>query len=281
MKLIQEIKAFSVECKKDHISAYAAQSAYFTLLSLIPFLLFFCAMLKYTPVSLDFLISRVELMLPDYVAVFLVNVIRETYRSSTGLMSISALVAILSAARAIQFLTEGLNRMYDLSETRNWLIMRFWACIYTCAMMFALLLMLMLLVFGRMLQQWFARYFPTITAIVDVFLQMRILIGIGTLTCIFTLLYCALPNRKANRQKRITWKSQLPGAFLCAIAWYVFSGGVSVYVNYFHGFSSYGSLTTIALIMFWLYVCMYILMVCAEINHLYSERIHLQNRRRR
>ena len=135
------------------------KAAYFTLLSTIPFLLFFGALLKYTPVSLDFLVKGVDLVLPDYVSVFLVSIIRETYDSSVGLISLSAIFAIWSAARGIQYLTEGLNKMYDLEETRNWLVLRFWASIYTFIMIFSLILMLVLLVFGRTLQGWLVHYF--------------------------------------------------------------------------------------------------------------------------
>lgn len=274
---------FARECKADHVSAYAAQSAYFTLLSLIPFLLFFGAMLKYTPVSLDFLVKGVNLVLPDYIAVFLVSIMKETYETSIGLVSISAIVAIWSAARGIQYLTEGLNRMYDLKENRNWLVMRFWSVIYTFFMMFSIVIMLVLLVFGRTLQHWLTKYFPALAVVTNVLLQLKSLIGIGSLTFIFALFYWALPNRKGKGGQRITYIRQLPGAFISAVAWYVFSFGVSVYVNYFHGFSSYGSLTTIALIMFWLYVCMYILMVCAEVNNLYTERMvyYLRDRKKK
>ncbi|MDD7177303.1 MAG: YhjD/YihY/BrkB family envelope integrity protein, partial [Lachnospiraceae bacterium] len=94
MKIIREGMRFVEECKDDNVNAYAAQSAYFTLLSLIPFLLFFGAMLKYTPVSLDFLVKGVKLVLPDYISGFLINIITETYETSTGLLSISAIVAI-------------------------------------------------------------------------------------------------------------------------------------------------------------------------------------------
>lgn len=264
---------FVEECKSDNVTAYAAQSAYFTLLSMIPFLLFFGALLKYTPVSLDFLVKGVNLVLPDYISGFLVSIIRETYESSVGLISLSAIFAIWSSARGIQYLTEGLNKMYDLEETRNWVVLRFWASIYTFIMIFSLILMLVLLVFGRTLQHWLTKYFPVLAGFTSILLRLKSLIGIGSLTFIFALFYWAFPNRKGKGGNRITYLRQLPGAFICAVAWYVFSFGVSVYVNYFHGFSSYGSLTTIALIMFWLYVCMYILMVCAEVNNQYSEQI--------
>ncbi len=273
MKIIKEVMRFVQECKDDNVTAYAAQSAYFTLLSLIPFLLFFSALLKFTPVPLDFLVTGVNLVFPDYISGFLVQMITETYASSVGLLSISAIVAIWSSARGIQYLTDGLNRMYDLEETRNWLIMRFWSVIYTFIMIFSIVLMLVLLVFGRTLQNWLTQYFPAIAVITSMLLQFKSLIGIGGLTFIFALFYWAFPNRKVNGGQRITYRRQLPGALISAVAWYVFSFGVSIYVDYFHGFSSYGSLTTIALIMFWLYVCMYILMVCAEVNNLYSERM--------
>ena len=80
----------------------------------------------------------------------------------------------------------------------------------------------------------------------------------------FMFIYKVLPNRTA------TFKSQLIGAVGCSAAWYVFSFGLSVYVDYFNGFSLYGSLTTIFLLMFWLYISMYIFLVCAEVNNLFE-----------
>ncbi len=273
MKIVEEVKGFLAECNADDVTAYAAQSAYFTLLSLIPFMLFFGAMLKYTPVTLDFLTGGVTMFLPDYISGFLVSIIKETYASSAGLISMSAIVAIWSAGKGIQYLTDGLNRMYNLEETRGWLRLRFWAVIYTFVMIFSIVLMLVLLVFGRTLQRWLVQNLPALAVLTDVLQRLKIFIGIGGLTFIFALFYWAFPNRKGAGGSGITYLKQIPGAFICAVAWYVFSFGVSIYVDYFHGFSSYGSLTTIVLIMFWLYICMYILLVCAEVNHLYGDRI--------
>ena len=171
--------------------------------------------------------------------------------------------------------------MYDLQETRNWLVLRFWAVIYTFVMIFSIILMLVLFVFGRTLQRWLVQYVPAIADLTSVLLRLKSLIGIGGLTFIFALFYWAFPNRRGAGGSRITYVRQLPGAFICAVAWYVFSFSISIYVEYFHGFSSYGSLTTIVLIMFWLYICMYILMVGAEVNHLYGERIFMYLGRKR
>jgi len=91
-----------------------------------------------------------------------------------------------------------------------------------------------------------------------------LLILFFVLIVFFMFIYKVLPNRTA------TFKSQLIGAVGCSAAWYVFSFGLSVYVDYFNGFSLYGSLTTIFLLMFWLYISMYIFLVCAEVNNLFE-----------
>ena len=57
-------------------------------------------------------------------------------------------------------------------------------------------------------------------------------------------------------------KVQLMGAAFSAVGWMIVSWIFSVYLDIFKGFSSmYGSLTTIVLIMLWLYFCMYILLL--------------------
>ena len=58
---------------------------------------------------------------------------------------------------------------------------------------------------------------------------------------------------------------------MAAVGWALLSFGISIYVDYFNGFSMYGSLTTIILVMLWLYFGIYILLVCAEFNSIYEE----------
>ena len=58
------------------------------------------------------------------------------------------------------------------------------------------------------------------------------------------------------------------------MAWSLFSLGFSVYLDYYDGFSNmYGSLTTIILVLLWLYFCMYIVLIGAEINAYFEERL--------
>ena len=50
----------------------------------------------------------------------------------------------------------------------------------------------------------------------------------------------------------------------------------SVYVDIFEGFSTmYGSLTTIVLIMLWLYFCMYSILLGGEVNVILYDKLFL------
>lgn len=264
-ELIKTVKSFMDKCKKDKINAYSAQSAFFIILSMIPFLMVFSSLLRYTSVTEEYLIEMIERLMPQYISPIVISMIEEVYNRSFGLISATVVMAIWSAAKGVQYMADGLNSCNDLEETRNWFVLRCWAIVYTVAFLVAIVFILVVLVFGNTLQGLAARYVPIMTHITNLFSHLRGLIMLGSLILFFDIIFTTLPNKK------LTFRSQIPGAALCAVLWYLFSFGISVYVDYFNGFSMYGSLTTIALIMLWLYFCMYIMMFCAEINVVFNE----------
>lgn len=264
-KIVGNIKSFLDKCKRDNINAFAAQTAFFIILSAIPFLMLFSSLLRYTPVPESILMTIVNRFMPEYIAPFIISIIEEVYNRSFGLMSATAVVAIWSAAKGVQYMAQGLNVVNDDVETRNWLVLRLWAILYTIVFVLAIVVTLILLVFGNSIQNMIIQYVPFLERTTSVIIGFRALIMIGLLIILFLVIFKTLPNRKS------TFRAQLPGAVICAVAWYVFSFGLSVYVDYFNGFSMYGSLTTIALIMLWMYFCMYIMMMCAEINVIFND----------
>lgn len=257
---------FIDKCKKDSISAFAAQSAFFLLLSLIPFLMVFSSLLQYTVVSEAMLLGIVNEIMPEYLAPFMISVIHEVYHKSVGIVSVTAILAIWSAAKGVQYTAAGLNRIHAIKETRNWFVRRFWATVYTIIFLVAIVAAMVLLVFGNGLQSVLANRLSVVAHVSDVIFRFRGILMIGITSVLFAILYKTLPNNKEMQESPLTLRNQFPGAVLCAIIWYLFSTGISIYIDYFNGFSMYGSLTTIVLLMLWLYFGMYIMMVCAEIN---------------
>ena len=264
-KIVARTRAFLEECRRDNVSAYAAQAAFFIIMSLIPFIMLFISLIQYTPVTKSMVMELVNRLMPEYISPFLIGIIHEVYNNSVGIVSVAAIMAVWSAAKGIHCLTDGLNSVYDIEETRNWIFLRFRAILYTLMLVIAIAVSLTLMVFGNSLQGLIVKYIPIVADITWGILQLRSLILLAVLMLFFLMLFKMLPNRKA------AVKHQIPGSILSAVGWSLLFFGISVYVDYFNGFSMYGSLTTIILVMMWLYFGIYILLVCAEINKMYEE----------
>lgn len=264
-RIIAATRAFIEKCKEDNISAFAAQSAFFIVLSLIPFIMLFISLVQYTPVTEGMVLNMVNSVMPTYISPFLIGIIHEMYHNSIGLVSVAAVVAVWSAAKGIQYLMNGLNSVYDIEETRNWVFLRFRAILYTLILVIAIVASLTLMIFGNSLQYLITQYLPIVANITLGILRLRSLILLAILSLFFAVLFKMLPNRKAS------FKKQIPGSIMAAVGWALLSFGISVYVDYFNGFSMYGSLTTIILVMLWLYFGIYILLVCAEFNSIYED----------
>ena len=265
--VLSSLSGFIRRTQKDHVGAYAAQAAYFIILSFIPFMLFLMTLVQYTPLTYNAVRSAIVSFLPREIQSFVLGIVAEVFSKSGAVLPVTLVTAIWSAGKGIQALTNGLNTIYHVKETRNWLTTRLWSMLYTVLFVFALIGSLILLVFGNSIQQTLMRYVPFLGEMVARFLGAKNFLVFIVLVLLFLFLYKALPNRRASL------KSQVPGAVLTAIAWSVFSFGFSIYFTFFPNFSNmYGSLTTIILIMLWMYICMNIVMIGASINHYFEER---------
>ncbi len=248
-----------------HTGAYAAQAAYFFVLSLIPIFLLLLTMVQFTPVTMDDVLKAVLQVFPDTVQPLMRSIVIQVYTQSSGFIPVTVLVALWSAGRGVLSVTSGLNCIYSNIETRNYIYLRVRASFYTVIFLLAIMLSLVLSVFGNSISVVLYEHVPFLSRVVDFIIRIRTLVTLIVLTVFWDLVYKFLPNRK-NRAKT-TLRKQLPGAVFTACGWLLISFIFSIYLDIFTGFSSmYGSLTTIILIMLWLYGCMYIILLGGELN---------------
>ncbi len=261
------------KCKKDNIGAYAAQTAFFIMMSFVPLLMFFITLIQYTPISEAMLLKWMHQYLPEYIEPIVITILDEVYSESVGILSTTAVVAIWSASKGIHYLSIGLDEVNEVPEKRSWFLLRVKAIFYTFVFMVALVIFMVLIVFGHSLEDVLGHYIPVLGNVLSVILDFRILIVIPIMIITVMMALYTLPDRKAVLHRKINCHNQLPGAVLCTVAWYLFSFAISIYVGYFNGFSMYGSLATIVLMMFWIYFNVYILLLCAEVNGFFYKDI--------
>lgn len=265
---MEKIKKFYEKCgeltsdiSRHHVGAYAAQTAYFLMLSLIPIILLLLTLIKYTPVTKADVMTAVIQVFPSSVDSLITSIVNQVYNQSMGVVPLTLIVTLWSAGKGVLALTTGLNCVYKCNETRNYVILRVRATVYTVMMILVIIFLLVLAVFGNTLNIFIGRHIPIMAEIADKMLELRSIITPIVMIIFSLIIYKFLPNRKCK-----FW-SQIPGAVFATIGWMVISWIFSVYVDIFKGFSSmYGSLTTIVLIMLWMYFCMYSTLLGGEVN---------------
>ena len=259
-KIYRIWQEFSRQMNEHHISAYASSAAFFTFLSLIPMLLLLISAIPYTPITKATLMMFVTKILPQNMEPLSVSIIDEVYEKTGTALSLSILATIWSAAKGMLALIRGLNTINGVTERRNYIFLRLRACVYTVIMMIMILILLILVVFGERIVDLLTASFPNITYMFRLLVGWRWIVVVASMALLICAIYTFLPNEK-NRFLR-----EVPGAVMVSICWYISSWVFSVYVNRFSGFSTYGSLTTVIIIMLWLYMCFYIMLLGAFIN---------------
>ena len=268
LKIYKKIQKIGEAIAGNHVGAYAAQTAYFFMICMIPIILLLLTLVQYTPVTKADVMTAVIQVFPSSVDSMMTSIVNQVYNQSMGIIPVTVLVALWSAGKGVLAMSTGLNCVYQCRETRNYVLLRLRATLYTVMFILVIILLLVLSVFGNSLNLFIGEHVPILAKAADQLIQARVFIAPVTLILFCLLTYEFLPNRRDR------WMKHFPGAVFAAIGWMVVSWVFSVYVDIFEGFSSmYGSLTTIVLIMLWLYFCMYSILIGGVINVMFYDKI--------
>ena len=266
--IYQKITGITAGFNEDHVGAYAAQSAYFFMLCMIPIILLLLTMVQYTPVTKADVMTAVIQVFPSSVENLITSIVNQVYNQSTGVIPVTIVVALWSAGKGVLAMASGLNCIYRCRKTRNYIVLRIRATFYTVLFIVVIILLLVLSVFGNTLNLFIAEHIPFLRRVADQLIAARVFITPTVLVIFSLMLYRYLPNRRGR------FRDQLPGAMFAAVGWMVISWVFSIYLDVFKGFSNmYGSLTTIVLIMLWMYFCMYCILLGGEMNVLLCGKV--------
>lgn len=259
------IEKFFTNMEEDYISESSAQCSYYTILSFIPFIILVITLIQYTNIEPQTLFDAISKFIPSSMNEIILNVVQEVYSKSIGTVSISIIFTIWAASKGLFALTKGLQLIYntDNKSDTSYIYLRIKGILQTIIFIVLIVLGLTALVFGNTLKDIAQRYFGELRNYNIMFSILTEIIFILITFIIFLLLYKFMPKHK------VTFKSQMYGAIFGAIALNVISFVFSKYLYIFKGFSlTYGSLTTLMLIMMWTYSCFYTVFLGAELNKL-------------
>ena len=267
IRLIRAALEMKRDMERSHVGAYAAQSAYFIMLSFLPLMIMLLSMIQYTHIGKADIYELIQEIVPVGLQSWILGIVDEMYSHTMAAVSLSAIVTAWSAGKSFMALNRGMNAICKVERNPNYILMRLRGAVYALFFVALLLVSLLLIVFGHSIHLLAEKHFPLLAIFTRILLSFRLVIMLALFILFFALLYKILPNRKAG------FFEQLPGAVFASIGWYLFSFGFSMYIEWRNGrFDMYGSLTTLVLFMFWLYFVMYIVLIGMEINQWLKDR---------
>ncbi|MEG2003861.1 MAG: YihY/virulence factor BrkB family protein, partial [Clostridia bacterium] len=239
------------------------QSAFFIFIAFFPFAILIFYIINLLPSMTDAITSEALGIMPELFESIFNEAMEQASRSAsqTAVISISILAILWAASKGIYALISGLNSAYNITETRNWILLRIRATFYTFCFVILIVASLGTLVYGNAFYNWLTELFPQILRMAILVKSLRFVALLMIFIFFFMLIYKVFPNKK------ISFSSVIPGAVVAGFGWLAFSFLYSLYIdNYNTEMSVYGSLTAIVLLMLWLYSCMCILLCGALIN---------------
>jgi len=160
-----------------------------------------------------------------------------------------------SASSAMSMLVRAINLAYDIPERRSFFKRRRLAVLFTLAGMLGLFVLIPLIAVLPKLLTFFH------VESVLVLLRWPVMLAVAWIT--FGLLY----RYAAQKSPLPSVRAVLPGATAGAVLWVGLCAVYSAYVEHFTNFdSTYGALTGVIVLQFWLYVSALIVVYGAELN---------------
>ncbi len=264
--VIKVFRAFAQRCGDDHLGAYAATTAYFLIISFVPFFMIFIALTRQANADTAALTEGLIAVIPSGLKDYVRTIIHEAGTKSYAYVPVSLLILLWSAAKVIHAITNGLNVISKTHETRGWFFLRFRSMIYVVLLLLGIVVLIIVSMSGKNLEQMLSARLPALYTVVQFIRSFGVLFAYFGLILIFLLIYTVLPDC------RYTFRSQLPGALIVSTIWMFFSYLMSLYYRHNINFTAiYGSLTGFILAMIWIYFCGYFILVGAELNRVLYE----------
>lgn len=273
-KWITFIEQLLYRFEDDEVTAIGAQLAYYLILAIFPFIIFFLSILQFTPLADANILQKLLSPLPGESKQLFYDLINNIIQGgSVGLLSIGAIGSIWSASNGVMALMKAVNKALDLEEDRPYIKLKAISIVFTLGLFVVLISAFTILIFGEVI---FDAIFVSYTwATVVIWKILKLLIPLVFMILSITLLYKFSPSIKEDIN--IKFSESIPGAIFASIAWIILSFLFSFYVNNFSNYSkTYGSLGGVIVFLIWLYMSSIVIVLGAEVN---ATLLSMQNKK--
>lgn len=256
----------------DELVALSAQLSYSFVLAFFPFFIFLMTIIGFLRLDSQQVLIFLETLLPTEVYFLIQNIVKFVIDSREGsLLSLSLFLSIWSSSAGFRGVMRGLNKAYNVVDTRNYIIKIILSIVYTIGLVLLIILMLILVVFGGVIGDLFVRFFVDyvdVNIVLNSWYVIRYSFVIILMIVVFAIIYYYVPVVKNKSLLKV-----IPGAVFTTFSWIGISIGFTFYVNNLSNYSAlYGSIGAVIVLMIWLFLTSMIILLGGEINAIISSK---------
>ena len=268
-RFIKGVVSFGTTIGQRSIPANSASIAYYIFISMIPLFILLCSQLPLTGLSKSDMMSAVTDIIPESIKGLLTSIISEAYESRIGFFSISIVILLWSSSRGVLALIRALDIVYDEKDSRNIINMYVFSIFYTVCLLLLVSLLLVLYTHELTAEEILRSIMPSNKFSDLLAKNIKDFDVVFATTICFAAVYKIAP---AGKRKFI---HQLPGAVFSAVAISIFSAYFAIYTGGSNIYKSfYGSLTTVTILLIWVYSCINIFLIGGVINFHFQHKIN-------
>ncbi len=269
LRAMELVRRIWKEMTQDRIFDSAAALSYYLMLSFFPFLIFFLTILALIspgvdkPSLLDSLLAMAGQVVPAK-AFFpiAVAVERLALNSNGGLLTFGLAGTLWAAASGVMSIMDGLDRAYEVKETRSFLLKGAIAIALTIGFTILAILGAGLFVAGDAVGNLLAHLVNARWA-AWTGTALSLMFGLAAMIAGFGLMHYFGPNVKRDDRYFFT-----PGSVFGILLFLIASFGLSIYIRVSGSFGSsvYGAFGGVIVLLLWLYFLGLAILIGGELN---------------
>ena len=264
-KFFREIKktvlAIYRHFDKTNLFLYTAQTTYYVIFSSIPLIMLIIMVWRgIFPEMADYAIDVLTNAAPEITSRLPDDFWDSVLSFDAPLFSLTLIMMIWSASKWAKSLSSGLCSIYGSQGKRNFVMRYVFSWLYTLVFILFMVTALGVMIFGNV---FYSKLTGTDIGIRFAELLIRLK---GVILSMLLSLFAVIVYKHMGATE-YKMKELMPGALFSGIGWSVYSSVFSLYIRYYSDYSVlYGSIGLILVMMLWIYNCIMILFLGAELN---------------
>ena len=268
------IKEAAADWSHDRAPRLGAALAYYTVFSLVPFLVVVIALIGLVlgqEAAQSAILSHIATLVGDQSAAAIKDMIQRADQPSTGLVAtgLAVVTLLFGASGVFGQLQDALNTVWGVEPKEGrgvWGFIkdRFLSFVAVLGTGFLLLVSLLLSSALAVFGNWFSGLLPLPEALLHLF---NFALSFVVVTGLFALIFKVLPDAK------VAWRDVWVGALLTAALFTIGKYALGLYLGKSNVASAYGAAGSLVLILLWVYYSAQILLYGAEFTQVYANRL--------